>query len=45
MILAKDIDLIQVIDDPAAIVEAIFRHYETRGFQPSPAEREVQLQL
>jgi hypothetical protein len=45
MIMVEDIDLIQVIDDPTAIVDAIFRHYETRGFQPSPAEREAQLQL
>lgn len=41
----EDVDLIQVIDDPSAVVDAIFRHYETRGFQPSPAEREAQLQL
>jgi len=45
MIIADDLDLIQVIDDPAAIVEAIFRHYETRGFKLSPAEEQVQLYL
>jgi len=45
MIQAEDIDLIQVIDEPAAVVDAIFKHYETRGFQPSPAEREAQFQL
>ncbi len=45
LISARDLDLIQVIDEPTAIVEAIFRHYETRGFEPSPAEREVQLNL
>ncbi len=45
MISADDLDLIQVIDDPAAIVEAIFRHYETRGFKLSPAEEQIQLYL
>jgi uncharacterized protein (TIGR00730 family) len=45
MISPEDLDLIQVIDDPTAVVEAIFRHYETRGFEPSPAEREAQLSL
>ena len=41
----EDMDLIQVIDDPEAVVGAIFKHYETRGFQPSEAERERQLYL
>ena len=45
MIIADDLDLIQVIDDPAAIVEAIFKHYETRGFKLSAAEEQVQLYL
>ena len=45
MIAAQDLDLMQVIDDPAAVVDAIFSHYETRGFEPSPAEREVQFNL
>ena len=45
LISADDLNLVQVIDDPATIVEAIFRHYETRGFEPSPAEREAQLNL
>jgi hypothetical protein len=40
-----DMDLIQVIDDPEEVVGAIFKHYETRGFQPSEAERERQLYL
>jgi hypothetical protein len=34
-------DLIQVIDDPQQVVDAIFRHYETRGFEPSAQEREI----
>ena len=45
MIDAKDLDLIQVIDDPDAVVEAIFRHYQTRGFAPLPDEREMLLNL
>ena len=45
MIEAVDMNLIQVIDDPKKIVEAIFDHYEKRTFEPSAAERETQLSL
>ena len=45
MIDREDLDLIQVIDEPRAVVDAIFRHYETRGFEPTAAEREMQLTL
>ena len=45
MISPEDLDLIQVIDEPEAVVDAIFRHYETRGFSPSEAEHEIQLNL
>ncbi|HEY8084873.1 MAG TPA: TIGR00730 family Rossman fold protein [Methylophilaceae bacterium] len=45
MINAEDMDLIQLIDDPAKVVEAIFKHYEKRGFEPSEEEREIQLNL
>ena len=45
MIAPEDMDLIQVIDEPAEVVEAIFKYYETRGFEPSLAEREIQLNL
>jgi uncharacterized protein (TIGR00730 family) len=45
MVSPEDMDLVQVIDEPAKVVEAIFKHYETRGFEPSPAERQVQLYL
>jgi hypothetical protein len=38
-------DLIQVIDEPRDVVDAIFKYYETRGFEPSPAEREMLLSL
>ncbi|MDO8466224.1 MAG: TIGR00730 family Rossman fold protein [Gallionella sp.] len=40
-----DMDLIQVIDEPEAVVRSIFKHYESRGFEPSEAERERQLYL
>src|SRR5688500_5106490 len=45
MIAPEDMELIQVIDEPAEVVDAIFKYYETRGFEPSAAEREVQLNL
>ncbi len=45
MIGAEDPDLLQVIDDPQAVVDAIFDHYHSRGFEPSPAEREAELAL
>jgi uncharacterized protein (TIGR00730 family) len=45
MIGLQDLDLIQLIDEPEQIVEAIFRHYESRGFSPLPAERELMLNL
>jgi uncharacterized protein (TIGR00730 family) len=45
MIGTEDPDLIQVIDDPQAVVDAIFDHYQLRGFEPSPAEREAELAL
>jgi uncharacterized protein (TIGR00730 family) len=45
MISPEDMDLVQLIDEPKAIVDAIFKHYESRGFGPSEAERERQLYL
>jgi len=42
---ADDLDLMRVIDDPAAIVEAIFDFYESRGFTPTRAERDRMLHL
>jgi predicted Rossmann-fold nucleotide-binding protein len=45
MISPEDMDLMQVIDDPKQVVEAIFKYYESRGFEPSPVEREIQLNL
>ena len=45
LISPEDLDLIQVIDKPAEVVEAIFRHYENRCFAPLPSERELMLNL
>jgi uncharacterized protein (TIGR00730 family) len=45
MIDPADVGLIQVIDRPSDVVKAIFDHYEKRGFEPSAAEREAQLNL
>ena len=41
----KDMDLIQLIDEPESVVEAIFSYYETRGFELTPAEKKAQLFL
>ncbi|MGH8800158.1 MAG: TIGR00730 family Rossman fold protein [Casimicrobiaceae bacterium] len=40
-----DIDLMTLIDEPEAIVDAIFDYYESRGFQPTRAERDRMLNL
>ena len=45
MIDATDMDLIQIHDEPRAVVDAIFDYYEKRGFEPSAEEREVLLNL
>jgi len=45
MVDASDMELMRVIDEPDAIVEAIFDFYENRGFQPSREEREKMLNL
>jgi predicted Rossmann-fold nucleotide-binding protein len=45
MIDPEDINLIQVIDEPEKVVEAIFKHYESRPFGPLPNEREMMLNL
>lgn len=41
----EDMDLIQIIDEPNQVVNAIFQYYESSGFEPTVAEREVQLNL
>ena len=45
MVDREDIDLIQLIDEPGQVVEAIFKHYEARPFGPLPSERELMLNL
>ncbi|MES9844505.1 MAG: TIGR00730 family Rossman fold protein [Candidatus Sedimenticola sp. PURPLELP] len=41
----EDLDLIQICDEPQDVVDAIFAHYETRGFEPSTEEKEILLEL
>ena len=45
MIHAEDMDLIQVIDEPAEVVAAIFKYYEKRGFERLPEEHDLMLNL
>jgi len=40
-----DVELMRVIDDPAAVVEAIFDAYEREGFAPSQAERQLMFDI
>ena len=40
-----DIELIQLIDEPSRVVEAIFDYYQTRGFVPTADEHERMLYL
>ncbi len=41
----EDLDLFKVLDEPREVVDAIFAHYEKRGFEPSPKEQEILLEL
>ena len=45
MVGARDLEMMQVIDEPDDVVEAIFRFYEGRGFQPTQEERQRMLNL
>ena len=45
MIGQQDMGLMQVIEEPEAIVDAIFSFYDNRGFDPSRADREKMLNL
>lgn len=45
MMAEADLDLIQIVDDPQAVVDAIFQHYEHGGFAPSLHEQEILLNL
>ncbi|MCP4288239.1 MAG: TIGR00730 family Rossman fold protein [Gammaproteobacteria bacterium] len=42
---AEDLNLIQLCDEPQAVIDAIFAHYESKGFEPSIEEREKLLEL
>ncbi|HET8701683.1 MAG TPA: LOG family protein, partial [Nitrococcus sp.] len=41
----EDLALFKVLDEPGAVVDAIFDFYENRGLEPSEAEQEVLLHL
>ena len=45
MIDQSDMSLVQVCNEPKEVVDVIFNFYEKRGFEPSPAEKEVMLNL
>jgi uncharacterized protein (TIGR00730 family) len=45
MIAPEDMNLMQLIEEPEAIVDAIFAFYEGRGFQPTREERQRMLNL
>jgi uncharacterized protein (TIGR00730 family) len=41
----EDLNLFQILDKPQEVVDAIFAHYDKRGFEPSPSEQEILLDL
>lgn len=41
----SDLELIQVIDEPQQVVDAIFEYYRSRTFEPSAEEKERMLRL
>lgn len=45
MIGEQDLELMQIIEEPGEIVEAIFNFYENRGFHPTREERAKMLNL
>lgn len=45
MIDEADLDLLTVVEEPQEVVEVLFEHYGTRGFEPSKEERELMLEL
>ncbi len=42
---SKDLDLVKILETPQEILDAIFTHYEHRGFEPSAEEAEKLLHL
>jgi hypothetical protein len=45
MIAPGDMELVQLLDEPQQVVDAIFDYYEKRGFPPADAHRESLLTL
>ncbi|MDO8651954.1 MAG: TIGR00730 family Rossman fold protein [Undibacterium sp.] len=45
MIAASDLNLVQLIDEPVSIVDAIFSYYEAHDIEPSEEERQRMLYL
>jgi uncharacterized protein (TIGR00730 family) len=45
MIAPEDLELVEIHEDPDAVIEAIFRYYEHRGLEPSEEEEEILLNL
>ncbi len=41
----SDLKLMQVIDEPDQVIDAIFSYYENRRFEPTEEEAEIQLNL
>ena len=41
----EDLNLIKILETPQEVLDAIFSHYEQRGFEPSAEEAEKLLQL
>ncbi|MCJ7556331.1 MAG: TIGR00730 family Rossman fold protein [Gammaproteobacteria bacterium] len=40
-----DLDLLSLADDPAEVLKIIFDHYSGRGFEPTPEDQQVMLEL
>ncbi len=40
-----DLDLLEICEEPQQVVDAIFAHYEVRGFELSAEEKEIMLEL
>lgn len=41
----EDLELFKILDKPQEVVDAIFEHYGSRGFEPSAEEQEILLEL
>lgn len=41
----EDLDILTVVEEPQAVVDTIFAHYQHCGFEPTHAEREILMQL